>query len=98
VADHEASGHGREVLGDGAVDALVLEREAGTAVLLGVGQSGEAGVGEFALERARGVDIACGPGAGVLAEELAASFGEGVGLLGREFSVYGDGMYAAIQS
>jgi hypothetical protein len=108
VADHEAARHRREVLGDGPVDALVLERESGTAVLLGVRQTGEAGGVQLALKFTRLVDVSGRGACRVLGEERTATLGKGVRLLGgeggarhRRFSrlvLYGGRLYAAIQS
>jgi hypothetical protein len=84
VADHETSSHRREVLGHGAVDALVLEREAGAAVLGGVRQPCESGRGELSLEGAGSDDVARRFGPGVLGKERAATLGEGVRLVGGE--------------
>ena len=111
VADHEAAGHRREVLGDGAVDALVLEREAGAAVLRGVREAGEAGRGELGLELARGLAmLPVARAGGVLGQErrgiasAKASASSAVRVVlgivvgSPRLVLYVAGLYAAIQS
>ena len=102
--------HRRELLGDGAVDALVVERETGASVLRRIGEAGKPCCGQLALEGAGAGDVAAHSGLGVLREERVAALGEGVRLLGGEggarhrcsvfaqrLVLYGDKMYAPIQ-
>jgi hypothetical protein len=76
VADHQLVDHVGKLLGDGAIDPFMLEREPCTPVLLGICQPGQAFVGESRLKNTGRRKVAAAAGTGVGGQECAAALGE----------------------